>query len=394
MSKTGSWVSQAIALGALWSGLSLGLLGAPGMAQETIKIGAIAQLSGAAAFLGPSEKAAYEVAVKEINEGGGLLGKPLEVIVADSATNPATANNAAKRLLGQDNVVALFGSTTSASREAILTVVKRDGKRLFFYNAIYEGRACDDLMFVMGEVPENQIAPIVPYLQEAKGGKAWYFVGNDYNWPQNTAEVARQVIAEHGGNLVGETFVPIGTTEFAPILQNIASAKPDFVLLVLLPSDAVAFMRQFRNQGLHESTTPIATLVEQSAIEAMGPAREGLLIPAGFFEEATPEAKAFGKRYRELMGEDAPRQNFISINGYESVRLWALAVEKAGTVESQAVAQALPQVKFEGPRGPVSYSAKTRHATLPIYLARIAADGTPEIEKDFGPVDAGPQCEF
>ncbi len=162
----------------------------------------------------------------------------------------------------------------------------------------------------------------------------------------------------------------------------------------MLPSDAVAFMRQFHNQGLHESVTAIATLVEQSAIEAMGPAREGLLIPAGYFAEATPEAKAFGERYRELMGEDAPLQNFISINGYESVRLWALAVEKAGTLDAPAVAEALPQVSFEGPRGPVSYSAETRHATLPIFLARITADGTPEIEKAFGPVDAGPQCDF
>jgi urea transport system substrate-binding protein len=387
-------LAVASILGALWTGLSLGVGVGPVRAQETITIGAIAQLSGAAAFLGPSEKAAYEMAVKEINEKGGVLGKQLKVIVADDATDPATANNVAKRLLGQDNVAALFGSTTSASREAILQVVKRSGKTLFFYNAIYEGRACDPRMFIMGEVPENQIAPIVPYLQETKGGNTWFFVGNDYNWPQNTATVARKVIADSKGSLVGETLVPIGTTDFAPILQKIASAKPKFVLLVMLPSDAVAFMRQFHNQGLDTSTISIATLVEQSAIEAMGPAREGLLIPAGFFDDATPEAKAFGQRYRQAMGEGAPRQNFISINGYDSVRLWTLAVDKAKSIEADAVAKALPTVSFEGPRGTVSYSAKTHHATLPIYLARIDADGTPHIEKAFGPVDAGPQCNF
>src|SRR5690606_6660268 len=124
MSRKVSGLSRAVALGTLWAGIGLGLLAGPAAAQETIRIGAIAQLSGAAAFLGPSEKAAYEMAVKEINEAGGVLGKTLEVIVADSATNPSTANNAAKRLLGQENVVALFGSTTSASREAILPVVR------------------------------------------------------------------------------------------------------------------------------------------------------------------------------------------------------------------------------------------------------------------------------
>jgi branched-chain amino acid transport system substrate-binding protein len=249
-------------------------------------------------------------------------------------------------------------------------------------------------MFVMGEVPETQITPIIPYLQETMGGNTWYFVGNDYNWPQNTATVARQAIPANGGQLLGEKFVPIGTADFSPILQDIAAQKPKFVLLILLPSDAVAFMKQFHNQGLHQSVTPIATLVEQSAIAAMGPAAEGLLIPAGFFPNTTPESQAFDKRYQETLGAEAAAQNFIAINAYDAVHLWAKAVEKAGTVESAAVAKALPEVSFDGPRGTVSYNAKTHHATFPIYLAKLDAQGNPQVIQSFGPVDPGPQCDL
>ncbi|MGH7001951.1 MAG: substrate-binding protein, partial [Stellaceae bacterium] len=316
-----------------------------------IKIGAIVQLSGAAAFLGPSEEAAYRMAVTEINKKGGVLGRQLDLLIADSATDAATANADAKRLINDDQVAALFASSTSASREAILPVAKRNKKTPFFYDAIYEGHACDPQMWVMGEVPETQISPIVPYLQQTMGGKTWYFVGDDYNWPHDTAKIAEKAIPAAGGKLVGEKFVPIGTTDFSSILQDIAGATPRFVRLILLPSDAVAFMKQFHNQGLESAVQPIATLVEQSAIAAMGPAADGLLIPAGFFPNTTPAAKEFEKRYRETLGANAPQQNFIAINGYDALHLWALAVEKARSLNLEALSRALPEVSWMGPRG-------------------------------------------
>jgi urea transport system substrate-binding protein len=362
--------------------------------EPPIKVGAIVQLSGAAAFLGPSEEAAYRMAVTEINKKGGILGRQLDLVVADSATDAATANADAKRLINDDHVAALFASSTSASREAILPVVKRNRKTPFFYDAIYEGHACDAHMWVMGEVPETQISPIVPYLQQSMGGSTWYFVGNDYNWPHDTAKIAEKAIPAAGGKLVGEKFVPIGTTDFSSILQDIAGAKPRFVLLILLPSDAVAFMKQFHNQGLESAVQPIATLVEQSAIAAMGPAAKGLLIPAGFFPNATPAGKEFEKSYRETLGANAPQQNFIAINGYDALHLWALAVEKAKSLKLDAVGKALPEVSWTGPRGTVSYSASAHHAAFPIYLARIGTDGAPEVVKDFGPVNPGAQCRF
>jgi branched-chain amino acid transport system substrate-binding protein len=119
-----------------------------------------------------------------------------------------------------------------------------------------------------------------------------------------------------------------------------------------------------------------------------------LLIPAGLFADSTPAAKTFEKAYQETLGVNAPKQNFIAINGYDALHLWALAVEKAKSLDLAAVSEALPTVSWDGPRGTVRYSAKTHHATFPIYLGRIGADGAPEVIKDFGPVDPGPQCSF
>lgn len=363
-------------------------------AQGVINVGAIVQLSGAASFLGPSEKDAYLMAAKEINKNGGVLGKHLKVIVADSATDPSTANNDAKRLLEKEQVSALFASTTSASRQSILPVVIRNRNTLFFYDAIYEGHACNRSMYVMGEVPHTQIAPIVPYLQKKTHKNKWYFVGDDYNWPHDTYKVANKTIRKDGGKIVGSKFVPIGTTDFSTVLQNISATKPNFVLLILLPSDAVAFMKQFNNQGLNKNITPIATLVEQTALAAMGNASHNLLIPAGYFPNTTPQSHKFEEKYQDIMGGNAAPQNFISINGYDALRLWALAVNKAGTLKKRAVSKALPNVTWHGPRGPVSYSAKTHHATFPIYLARVDANGKPQVIHGFGPVSPGPQCHF
>lgn len=362
---------------------------------DPIKIGQMAQLSGPASFLGPSEEAAARIAVEEINAKGGLLGRQVELIMCDTATDAGVANECAKRLLNQDKVDALFAATTSASREAVLPVVKQNRKTLYFYDAIYEGHACAENMWIMGTMPENQIFPMVPYMQTTYGGNKWYFVGDDYNWPQDTAKVSKIAFKEHGSELVGEKYVPIGTVDFTSILQHISEVKPNFILLITLPGDAVAFMTQFHSMGLSKNIKVIATLVEESAIKAMGPASEGLLIPVGYHTTLETERnKKFLENYYNVLGKDAPVQNFISMHTYDAVRTWALAVEKAGTLDHKAVAAALPTVTWEGPAGDVRLDKRTHHAFLPIHLAEVDANGVSVVIHSFGVVDPGQQCNF
>lgn len=366
----------------------------PAASQEPIKIGMLAQLSGGASFLGPSEEYAARAAVEEINKAGGLLGRELQVLVCDDATDPATSNDCTKRLINEDKVVALFAATTSASREADLPVIEQNGKILYFYNAIYEGHSCSPHMWISGTMPENQIFPVIPYMQQQFGGNKWYFIGNDYNWPQNTAKVSKEAFAANNSELLGEKYIPIGTTDYTSILQDISEKKPNYVLLIVLPSDAVAFMTQFHSLGLDKDIKVIATLVEESTIKAMGPASEGLYIPVGYYVSAdTPKNKEFLANYEKAFGKDAPIQNFISMHTYDAVHLWALAVEKAGTTELEAVSKVLPTMKFESPTGNVSFDATTHHAWLPITLIQIK-NGVGTVVKSFGAVDPGKQCDF
>lgn len=365
---------------------------APG---DPIKIGMLAQLSGPASFLGPSEEAAARIAVAEINDAGGLLGRQLEVEVCDDATDAEVSNQCARRLVNEQGVAALFAATTSASREAVIPVIEENGKTLYFYNAIYEGHSCSPNMWVFGTMPENQIFPVISYLQNSRGGNTWFFVGNDYNWPQNTLKVSQEAFAAEGSRLLGDRFVPIGTTDFTSILQEIANQKPAYVLLIVLPSDAVAFMKEFANLGLGSHTTVIATLVEESTLAAMGDAADGLLIPVGYHTSLdTPRNREFLETYAATLGADAPVQNFISMHTYDAVRTWALAVEAAGTTDHAEVSAKLPTVKFDSPAGQVTVDASTHHAFLPISLVEVDADGVGRVIHAFGSVDPGPQCTF
>jgi urea transport system substrate-binding protein len=388
MNKRGFFTLLAVVI------MFVSITGCAPKSTEPITIGMIAQLSGGASFLGPSEEYAARAAVEEINKNGGLLGRTLAVQVCDDATDPAVANDCAKRLINDDKVSALFAATTSASREAVMPVIEQNGNILYFYNAIYEGHSCAPNMWVSGTMPENQIFPVIPYMQQEYGGNKWYFVGNDYNWPQNTAKVSKVAFEENNSELLGEKYVPVGTTDFTSILQDISEKKPNYILLIVLPGDAVAFMTQFHSLGLDKDIKVIATLVEESTVKAMGPASEGLFIPVGYYVNVdTPRNKEFLASYTAAFGKDAPIQNFISMHSYDAIHLWALAVQKAGTLEIGAVSDALPTVKFDSPTGNVSFDAKTHHAFLPITLIEIKS-GVITPVKSFGPIDPGQQCDF
>lgn len=362
--------------------------------KPPITIGMIAQLSGGGSFLGPSESGAARAAADYINAHGGLLDTTVKVIVCDDATDAGTANDCAKRLIYDDKVVALFSAITSASREAVMPVIKEKGDILYFYNAIYEGHSCMDHMWVSGTMPENQIFPVIPYLQEQTGKNKWYFIGDDYNWPRMTADVSKVAFAANNSELLGEKYVPIGTTDYTAILQDIAEKKPDFVLLIVLPSDAVAFMTQFHSMGLDKNIQAIATLVEESTIKAMGPASEGLMVPVGYHTSIDSEKnREFLDFYANTYGKSAPIMNFIGMHTYDAVQLWAEAVKKAGTTETNAVEKVLPTVSYEGPTGKVNFDAVTRHAWVPISLLQIKG-GVGTIIHSFGLVDPGKQCDF
>jgi urea transport system substrate-binding protein len=211
-------------------------------------------------------------------------------------------------------------------------------------------------------------------------------VGNDYVFPQKTADAAKAIVEKTGGTVAGQEFTPLGTSEFSPILAKIKAAQPDFVLQVLVGSDAVSFVKQFKAAGLDAKTKILAVAVEENSVQAMGPSAEGIFTTGEYFQGVdTPENKTFIENYKKSYGADTKLQTFMSIGIYEAVHLWALAATKAQSLSWDKINGVIGTVSFNGARGAVQYETKTNHSNLPVYLTRVK-DGQLKIVESFGVV--------
>lgn len=172
-------------------------------AADPIKIGVAVGLSGANSVVAPAVVQSSQLAVDEINASGGILGRKVELEIADDASGAVGAQKAYDTLVFQKNVDAIISMETSAARNAALPIVAR-GKKPFIYTSFYEGRSCSPWMYVNGWVPEQQVAPVVNYFEKSKGAKTFYLVGSDYAFGRGMLDFTKKYIEQHGGKVVGE----------------------------------------------------------------------------------------------------------------------------------------------------------------------------------------------
>jgi urea transport system substrate-binding protein len=282
-------------------------------------------------------------------------------------------------------VDALFTADTSATRNALYPIVK-SAEIPFFYTIVYEGGEHLKNMYVNGAVPQQVIDPVIPYLTKKFNAKKWFIVGNDYVFPRKTADAAKADIQKEGGSVVGEEFTPLGTSDFSSILAKIKAAEPDFILQVLVGSDAVSFNKQLSTQGLSKKPQSLAVAVEENSVKAMGSSAEGIFATGEYFQAVdTPANQAFIKKYKEMFGETADLQTFMSLGIYEAIHMWAMAATKADSLKWDKINGVIGDIKFEGPRGVVQYETKTNHAKLPIYLSQVV-DGKLKVVESLGEI--------
>lgn len=359
--------------------------------DEPIKLGVLIQLSGPAGVFGPPSQQAAELAEQEINDAGGVLGRPVEVIIGDDATDARVAQEQAERLLNQENVDVLVSTESSAAREAVLPVVSRADKPMI-YTPLYEGGACDDHLYNLGEVPVQQVEPVIPYIQKTYGGDSWYVVGDDYNWPRALGAAAHEVVENAGGSVVGEDYVPLGTSDFGTVINNIKTSGADLVMMTLVGSDAIAFVQQLNEFGLGQDVRVFGLAMLDNTLSALGDV-EPVIAAFGYFETLnTPENKAFLSSLDEMFGKERAQQTTLSEGTYEAIHLYADAVEEAGSTDSAAVLEALGGQEFDAPRGTITVEAESRHVSQHMYLAESRDDATYEVMHDFGGIDPGDQC--
>ncbi len=381
--KRGNWAGALAVATALCFGGAVS-------AAETIKIGVPVGLSGANSVVAPSVVQAAELAVAEINEAGGVLGRQLELVVADDGSGAQGAQKAFDSLVFQKKVDVLISMETSAARNAGLPIVNR-GRVPFIYTSFYEGRSCSPWLYVNAWVPEQQVAPIVDHFMSAEGAKTYFLIGSDYAFGRGMLEFTRAYIEQKGGKVLGEEYLPMDGTDWTAIISKLKSSGSD----ALITSTAggapnVTLTKQLRAAGVDVPYGNLA--VDEGTARNMGADAAGIYISASYITDiGSAENKQFLQNMKAHFGDDLKTPNDLSVPQYEGVYLYKLAVEKAGTTDAQPVIDALDDVSFQGPRGKIQMN-KQRHAPLTMYLAQVQSDGGIKLIQSFKDVDPGEQC--
>ena len=373
--------------GLIASALMLGA--AQSMAADPIRIGVPVGLSGANSVVAPSVVQSSQLAVDEINAKGGILGRKVELEVADDGSGAAGAQKAFDSLVFQKKVNVLISMETSAARNAGLPIVSR-GKVPFIYTSFYEGRSCNPYLYVNAWVPDQQVAPIVDYFMKQKA-KSFFLVGSDYAFGRGMLDFTKKYIESKGGKVVGEEYLPMDGTDWTAVISKLKAAKPD----ALITSTAggapnVTLTKQLRAAGV---TIPYGNLaVDEGTAKAMGGDAEGIFISGSYLTNIdSPKNKEFLAAMQKKFGNDLKTPNDLSVPQYEGVYAYKAAVEKAGSTDADKVIKALAEVAVEGPRGTIKMN-KQRHAPLTMYLGQVRKDGSVKILETFKDVDPGAQC--
>ena len=359
-------------------------------AADPIRIGVPVGLSGANSVVAPSVVQAAELAVEEINAKGGILGRKVELVVADDGSGAAGAQKAFDSLIFQKKVNALISMETSAARNAGLPIVTR-GKTPFIYTSFYEGRSCNRYMFVNAWVPDQQVAPIVDYFMKSAKAKNFFLIGSDYAFGRGMLEFTKTYIGKKGGKVVGEEYLPMDGSDWTAVINKLKTAKPDAIITSTAGgAPNVTLTKQLRAAGI---TLPYGNLaVDEGTAKDMGADAEGIVISGSYLTNIDSAAnKAFLAAMQKKFGANLKTPNDLSVPQYEAVYLYKAAVEKAGSTDAEKVIAALATVKVEGPRGSIQMN-KQHHAPLTMYLGQVQKDGSIKLLESFKDVDPGAQC--
>jgi len=359
-------------------------------AADPIKIGVAVGLSGANSTVAPAVVQSSQLAVDEINAAGGILGRKVQLEIVDDASGAVGAQKAYDTLVFQKKVNTVIAMETSAARNAALPIITR-GKVPYIYTSFYEGRSCNQWMYVNAWVPEQQVAPVVDYFSRSKNAKTFFLVGNDYAFGRGMLEFTKKYIEKKGGKVVGEEYLPIDSSDWTSIVSKIRSIKPDALISATAGgAPNVSLAKQLKGAGLGVPYGNLA--IDEGTAKTMGDVATGMYLSASYLGNIdTPENNKFKDSMKTKFGADLKTPNELSVPQYEGIYLYKAAVEKAGSVDPVKVIKALGEVSFNGPRGVVQMN-KSRHTPLSMRLGEVQADGTIKILETFTKVDPGEQC--
>nr|WP_207647237.1 urea ABC transporter substrate-binding protein [Desulfosporosinus sp. BG] len=342
---------------------------------DTIKVGILHSLSGTMAISEVSVKDSEMMAIDEINAAGGVLGKKIQPVIEDGASNWPNFAEKAKKLLQQDKVATVFGCWTSASRKAVLPVFE-ENNGLLWYPVQYEGMEASPNIFYTGAAPNQQIVPAIDWLFKNKG-KKFFLLGSDYVFPRTANKIIKAQVAALGGEVMAEEYTPLGHTDYSTIVNKIIASKPDVVFNTLNGDSNVAFFKQLKDAGItSKDLTTLSVSVAEEEVRGIGAANmKGQLVSWNYYQTTdTPENKEFVKNYKAKYGADRVTDDPIEA-AYDAVYLWVAAVKKAGSTDVAKVKEAAKGIEFKAPEGLIKIEGENQHIWKPVRIGEVTEDG-------------------
>ncbi|HET7476285.1 MAG TPA: urea ABC transporter substrate-binding protein [Dermatophilaceae bacterium] len=342
---------------------------------STVKIGFLDSLSGTMAISEKTVNDALNLAAKQINAAGGVLGKQLQVVTEDGASEPTIFAEKAKKLISADCVAAVFGGWTSASRKAMLPVFE-SSNALLYYPVQYEGLEASKNIFYTGATTNQQIVPALEYLKE-QGKTSLFLVGSDYVFPRTANKIIKAYAAANGMKVLGEEYAPLGSTDFATIVGKVKSAGASAVFNTLNGDSNVAFFKEYTNIGLTAARMPVVSVsIAEEEVGGIGAQNiTGQLTAWNYYQTvASPANATFVAAFKAAYGAKRVTSDPMEA-AYTSLYLWKATVEKAKSFAVPAVQAAAGGVSFDAPEGTVTVNGENHHIAKTALIGKIGADG-------------------
>ena len=389
-------VASSIIAGSLISSLSIA-------EEDTIKVGVLHSLTGTMAISETTLKDTVLMMVEEQNKQGGLLGKKLEAVVVDPASNWPLFAEKARELIVQEKVDVIFGGWTSVSRKSVLPVVE-ELNGLLFYPVQYEGEESSKNVFYTGAAPNQQAIPAVDYLMNDIGAKRWVLLGTDYVYPRTTNKILEAYLKANGvsDEDIMIQYTPFGHSDWQNIVSEVkkfgSSGKKTAVVSTINGDANVPFYKELGNQGISAEDIPVVAFsVGEEELSGFDTApRVGHLAAWNYFQSIYTDANnAFIDKWKAFIGDENRVTNDPMEATYIGFTMWAAAVEQTGSTDVNTVSDALIGMAVPNLTGGIAVMNPNHHLSKPVFIGEIQDDGQVEVVWETpGTVRGDAWCDF
>ncbi|WFU29829.1 substrate-binding protein [Bradyrhizobium brasilense] len=356
---------------------------------EPIRVGAVLPFSGGVELYGQQAKLGLDLAARDINAAGGILGRPVEIIFADDKTRPEAAADAMRSLVDKDGVLAVVGPITSRNLNALVPLAE-NSKTPLLYATNYEGGKCSRYLFSFGAVPNQELGQLLPYMTQTFGN-TYFLLGADRVWPHQMFDIAQPLIEKLGGKVVGTKYTLGTETDFSPLIKEVAASKAK-VLLFALKGDGMDFIRQADEAGLlKDITVAFLGLSEVDLGIFRGKGQNMVTVVPAVAASEDPAVKAFVAKARAAAEPGVAVSNYVMTH-YNTLIALKAAAEKAGKLDKEAIIDAMADLAIPSPTGPVTLG-QDHHAAMNMFIAKTQGSELVQV-RALGEIAPEPGCSL